>query len=62
MLGGGLWSAEAAESDLSSNEVNVKLPAELSGRGVEGHIVIRGYGIVPLMAGAGSWRLRNGLK
>jgi hypothetical protein len=36
--------------------------AESLGRGVEGHVVMRGCMVVPLMLGMGSWRLRNGLK
>jgi hypothetical protein len=54
-LCGGLSSAG---TDLNGDEINIKLPAKSSGRGVEGHVVIRGYGIVPLVAGAGSFEKR----
>ena len=52
----------SAGSGLSGDEIVVTLSAESSGRGVEGRVVIRGYRVVPSVAGAGSWRLRNGLK
>jgi len=36
--------------------------ADLPGKGVEGHMTMRGCMVVSSMAGAGRWRLRKGLK